>query len=313
MACHFSTSLLVGVPSSTFNRRGTAVVLQANGSSVSNKNQICDLGSDLASEEALETFLRERRLNGDFISRASDILWGRDVVRPDKSEANTAAVSRQQFQEANDDEDVGGFLKLKKTQEWVAGNQVAPFNKKRVAKERQNDSERRKKLGLLKYDALKREIMFLTLGVGAACSGYCLLTLSVQAAISYASGVLFSCLYLQLLYRHADNISRDSVPQIFMQKKSKKIGIRSDDLKDSFERVLNGSAFALSSPRLVIPIAIYGLWSILHHFSDDSFGFQLVPAMFGMFAYKAAALVQVYRENEDLKFIFPDNQVDPNS
>uniref|UniRef100_A0A5K0X3T3 Uncharacterized protein n=1 Tax=Nymphaea colorata TaxID=210225 RepID=A0A5K0X3T3_9MAGN len=39
----------------------------------------------------------------------------------------------------------------------------------------------------------------------------------------------------------------------------------------------------------------------------------MVPAMFGMFAYKAAALVQVYRENEDLKFIFPDNQVDPNS
>ncbi|KAF3776881.1 hypothetical protein EJ110_NYTH47293 [Nymphaea thermarum] len=296
MACHFSTSLLVGVPSSTFNRRGTAVVLQANGSSVSNKNQICDLGSDLASEEALETFLRERRLNGDFISRASDILWGRDVVRPDKSEANRAAVSRQQFQEANDDEDVGGFLKLKKTQEWVAGNQVAPFNKKRVAKERQNDKERRKKLGLLKYDALKREIMFLTLGVGTACSGYCLLTLSVQ-----------------LLCRHADNITRDSVPQIFMRKKSKKIGIRSDDLKDSFERVLNGSAFALSSPRLVIPIAIYGLWSILHHFSDDSFGFQLVPAMFGMFAYKAAALVQVYRDNEDLKFIFPDNQEDPNS
>lgn len=34
---------------------------------------------------------------------------------------------------------------------------------------------------------------------------------------------------------------------------------------------------------------------------------QLVPAMVGMFAYKAAALVQVYRDNEDLRLIFPDN------
>lgn len=29
--------------------------------------------------------------------------------------------------------------------------------------------------------------------------------------------------------------------------------------------------------------------------------------MVGMFAYKAAALVQVYRDNEDLRLIFPDN------
>lgn len=29
--------------------------------------------------------------------------------------------------------------------------------------------------------------------------------------------------------------------------------------------------------------------------------------MVGLFAYKAAALVQVYRDNEDLQFIFPDN------
>lgn len=36
--------------------------------------------------------------------------------------------------------------------------------------------------------------------------------------------------------------------------------------------------------------------------------FQLVPAMFGMFVYKAAALVQVYRDNEDLQFIFPDKE-----
>jgi hypothetical protein len=29
--------------------------------------------------------------------------------------------------------------------------------------------------------------------------------------------------------------------------------------------------------------------------------------MFGMFVYKAAALVQVYRDNDDLKLVFPDS------
>ncbi|KAF3776888.1 PsbP domain-containing protein 1 [Nymphaea thermarum] len=39
MACHFLTSLPVGVPSSNFNRRGVTVVLQANVSAVSSKKQ----------------------------------------------------------------------------------------------------------------------------------------------------------------------------------------------------------------------------------------------------------------------------------
>ena len=30
--------------------------------------------------------------------------------------------------------------------------------------------------------------------------------------------------------------------------------------------------------------------------------------MFGMFAYKAATLVQVYKDNEDLQLIFPENE-----
>ncbi|KAH7864683.1 hypothetical protein Vadar_032576 [Vaccinium darrowii] len=113
------------------------------------------------------------------------------------------------------------------------------------------------------------------------------------AALSYAAGVLFSCLYIQLLSKHADNLSEETVPQIFRQKKSKKIGIRSQDLRDTFERLVQGPGIALSSPRLVIPAAIYGCWGLSHNFASDLFDFQLVPAMVGMFAYKAAALVQV--------------------
>lgn len=125
-----------------------------------------------------------------------------------------------------------------------------------------------------------------------------------------------------------------------------RIGIRSEDLQDFAERTFKGSTFALSSPRLVFPAVIYGFWALFHqHFMNDIFDFQvrmicfgtlslllncefpensfawclrksfcffisfywqLAPAMLGLFAYKAAALVQVYRDNEDLQFIFPD-------
>ncbi|GAB4824650.1 hypothetical protein Ancab_007522 [Ancistrocladus abbreviatus] len=254
-------------------------------------------------EEVLEAFFRDRELNGDFVTKVSDILFLREAKKSDILQASTTQLA----QEALSDESVGGFLKLSRTQEWILGENNPPLNKKSSKKELQDDSERRKRLNFLQYEALKRELLLLTVAIGAACSGYCLITLFVQAAVSYAVGVVFSCLYLQLLYQHVDSISKDSIPQIFMRKKSKKIGIRSEDLKDTMEISVKGSSIALSSPRLVIPAAIYGLWVLSRqHLANDFFDFQIVPAMFGMFAYKAAALVQVYRDNEDLQFVFPE-------
>ncbi|XP_028110263.1 uncharacterized protein LOC114308791 [Camellia sinensis] len=260
--------------------------------------------SELAEDDILQTFFKERELSGDIIAKVSDIFWLRKVIRLDDAEDNIT----QQSKETLGDENEGGFLKLTRTREWIAGDNSAPVNKKMIAKQLQNDSERRKIMNLLSYEALKREMMLLTVGIGTVCSGYCLVTLSVQAAVSYAAGVLFSCLYLQLLYKQADNLSQETVPQIFRQKKSKKIGIRSQDLEDLLERLVKGSGIAISSPRLVIPAAIYGFWGLSQHFANDLFDFQLVPAMVGMFAYKAAALVQVYRDNEDLQLIFPENE-----
>nr|XP_023920999.1 uncharacterized protein LOC112032467 [Quercus suber]POF25092.1 hypothetical protein CFP56_75478 [Quercus suber] len=264
--------------------------------------------SGVAEEDVLQMFFKERKLSGDFISKASDIFWQREVQQFVDADAGEPADTPQQAEQVMESDNDGGFLKLSRTYEWVSGDNSAPVNKKAIAKALQDDSERRKKLNLLNYEALKREMMLLSVGIGTACSGYCLIVLSAQAAVSYGTGVLFSCLYLQLLYKHVDNLSRDIVPQVFMQKKKKKIGIRSEDLKDSIEKAIKGSGIALSSPRLVIPAAIYGLWILSHqYFSNDLFDFQLVPAMVGMFVYKAAALVQVYRDNEDLQFVFPEN------
>ncbi|KAK7404855.1 hypothetical protein VNO78_05865 [Psophocarpus tetragonolobus] len=261
-------------------------------------------------EDVLQTFFKERELNGDFISRAADLLWRRNFRNSGDHDisdlTNNTSQQPEQNIETNSD---GGFLKLTRTQEWLSGDKSPPTNKKMSAKVWQDMSARRKKLNMLKYESLKREILLLSVGIGLACSGYCLVILSVQAAVSYAIGVLFSCLYLQLLYQHADNLSSEDVPQIFKKKKSKKIGIRSEDLGDFLERSIKGSSISLSSPRLVIPATIFGLWALFHqYFTNDFFDFQLVPAMVGMFVYKAAVLVQVYRDNEGLRFVFPENE-----
>ncbi|XP_026664763.1 uncharacterized protein LOC103718349 isoform X2 [Phoenix dactylifera] len=302
-------------------------------------------GREAIGDDVMRIFLKDRQLNGDFISKVSDMLWQRDNLMHEDSEISLVHENSQQHDEMLENESRSGYLKLTRAREWVSGDNVAPAKKKFVVKERQKDSEKRKKLNLLKYEALKRELLLLTTGIGAACSAYCLVNLSVQAAISYASGVLFRnrfkqctcyeclqqlcsvyfcltevgesmdyskmyscCLYLQLLYHHTDNLSRAAVAEAFMQKKLKKIGIRSEDLKNVLEKTLSGTTLALSSPRLVIPAAIYGIWALSHHFLNSYFDFQLVPGMFGFFAYKAAALVQVYRDNEDLQFVFPDNE-----
>ncbi|GER53072.1 NAD(P)-binding Rossmann-fold superfamily protein [Striga asiatica] len=232
-------------------------------------------------DDVLRAFLKEREMSRDFVSRLCDELWLRggssNLKNNENSEEGFDSVKLNDLK-ISEEENEGGFLKLKRTGEWLSGDdESAPMNKKISSKKVRDDSQRRKRLNFLRYEALKRELLFLTVGVGTACSGYCLVTFSVQAAVSYATGVLF------------------------------RIGIRSEDLQDSFEKTLKGSSIALSSPRLVFPAAIYGIWELSQHFAHDIFDFQLVPAMMGLFAYKAAALVQVYRDNEDLQFIFPEN------
>jgi len=187
-------------------------------------------------------------------------------------------------------------------------------NKRRSAKDRQNESDKRKELNLLKYEALKDELLLLTTGIGATCSLYCLLVFSLKTAVSYAFGVGFSCLYLQLLCRHTDNLSKEDIPEVFLKKKVKKIGITSEDLKNTIEKTLGGAGVALSSPRLVIPAVIFGMSALSDHFQNNFFSFEVLPGMMGFLAYKAAALVQVYRDNEDLRLILPEEEdADSNS
>ncbi|KAL6209313.1 hypothetical protein ACLB2K_020255 [Fragaria x ananassa] len=169
--------------------------------------------SPVVEEDLLQTFFKDRQLNGDFVSRLSDVFWRTEFtnfVDGDHVGQSVDITTQQQAAQEQVVDDAGGFLKLSATNEWVLDDRSAPINKKAPAKAMQNDSERRKKLNLLQYEAIQRELMLLSIGIGTACTGYCLITLSFQGAISYATGVLFSCLYLKLLYQHVDNISREA-------------------------------------------------------------------------------------------------------
>ncbi|KAK4409098.1 hypothetical protein Sango_0490800 [Sesamum angolense] len=274
--------------------------------------------NEFAGDDVLREFLKERELSGDIVAKLSDELWLRGVVANSKNLGEFEGIAdNQKFNSASQllEEDVGqesegGFLKLKRTSEWLLGDDnSAPMNRKMTSKPwnpRSVFHENKKSFGS-EGNKIQDDIASVFSVVFVMLHGHHRDQTSDPAAVSYATGVIFSCLYFQLLCKHADNISREAVPEVFTKKKSKKIGIRSEDLQDFVERTLKGSGIALSSPRLVIPVAIYGLWELSQHFANDIFDFQLVPAMVGLFAYKAAALVQVYRDNEDLQFIFPEN------
>lgn len=51
---------------------------------------------ELAGDDVLQMFFKERELNGDFISKASDMLWQRKVMKFVDAEAGTPSDTHQQ-------------------------------------------------------------------------------------------------------------------------------------------------------------------------------------------------------------------------
>ncbi|KAK9175495.1 hypothetical protein WN944_027502 [Citrus x changshan-huyou] len=246
----------------------------------------------------------DRELNDDFISKTSDMFWlmgALKFVDFDADAGKFADNSEQAHQVIESDND-DGFLKLLKTHEWLLGDNSAPINKKPSAKALQDDSERRKRLNL--YEA---NIEF------ASCYSNVPVMFDLHAlhAVEEGTDALvgwdWNCLEW-VLFDIALSPVQLLVPSALIPT-CRPIGIRSEDLKYFLERSFKGSSLALSSPRLVIPATIYGLWVLSHrYFANAFFEFQIVPAMFGMLVYKAAAFVQVYRDNEDLQLVFPENE-----
>ncbi|KAI4994325.1 hypothetical protein ZWY2020_029373 [Hordeum vulgare] len=187
--------------------------------------------------------LEDRQTNGDLVSKVADMVLRRNDTGLDVIEATT---------DHENAEDVG---QLEDFREDVMSQGVVGFEASGdFMSAGQKESDKRKEFNLLRYEAIKDELLLLTVGIGAACTVYCVLVFSLEAGISYAFGVAFSWLYLQLLD--------------------------------------------------------FGLSTFSSHFQNNIFNFELVPGMMGFFAYKAAALVQVYRDNDDLRLILPEDDPD---
>jgi hypothetical protein len=128
-------------------------------------------------------FLAERQAHGDFVTKISDMVWRRNggdlgVLEAAAEQENSADVAPPQPEEA--DVMGEGMLRIAATRDWVSGESSLPVSKRLSAKDRQDERERRKELNLLRYEALKDELLLLTTGIGAACSLYCLLVFSLE-------------------------------------------------------------------------------------------------------------------------------------
>ncbi|KAM1255778.1 hypothetical protein ACFX2G_030574 [Malus domestica] len=110
--------------------------------------------SEVAEEDVLQTFFKERQLNGDLVSKVSDVFWKREFANSIDTDDGAEFGDTPQLEEQVTENDAGGFLKLSTTNEWVLGDISAPVNRKARAKALQNDSDRRRKLNLLQYEAV---------------------------------------------------------------------------------------------------------------------------------------------------------------
>eukprot|EP00271_Cylindrocystis_brebissonii_P018284 TRINITY_DN5108_c0_g1_i1.p1 TRINITY_DN5108_c0_g1~~TRINITY_DN5108_c0_g1_i1.p1 ORF type:complete len:314 (+),score=35.15 TRINITY_DN5108_c0_g1_i1:241-1182(+) len=183
--------------------------------------------------------------------------------------------------------------------------QLAPAQDPRATYENrkiQQEEGRRASMG--EYALLKAELKKLTLGVSTVGVLYCFLTVSVEAAFSYGFGAAGSFLYLLMLFRGADTMTEDTIPEVFRIRRT--YSGPSSNRKSPSQQLLKafeGSRRALSSQRLTIPAILMGLWALSLHMAEDlpeGLHLELAPLLFGFLSYKAAVLILTYRANEDL-------------
>ncbi|PWZ19590.1 hypothetical protein Zm00014a_043153 [Zea mays] len=129
---------------------------------------------DTIGEEVLRMFLKERQLHDDFVTKISDMVWRRNGGNVDAVEATTDQGSAIEVAQPEDN--------------W------------------QNESDKRKELNLLKYEALKDELLLLTTGIGAACSLYCLLVFSLEVLPRMMGFLAYKVAALVQVYRDNEDL-----------------------------------------------------------------------------------------------------------
>ncbi|VAI06152.1 unnamed protein product [Triticum turgidum subsp. durum] len=128
-------------------------------------------------------FLEDRQTNGDFVSKVTDMVLrrndtGLDVLEATTDQGNAADVG--QPDDFRDDVMSEGVVGFEATGDFVSAEGSLTVRRRLSALAGLKESDKRKEFNLLRYEAIKDELLLLTVGIGAACTIYCVLVFSLE-------------------------------------------------------------------------------------------------------------------------------------
>ncbi|CAM6124644.1 unnamed protein product [Calypogeia fissa] len=159
---------------------------------------------------------------------------------------------------------------------WAKGRKAATGGSEVMAREvnqAQIDPIVEKERQRLWYLELKRRLQLLTLAIGCLGTGCAYFTYSPEIAGSYGVGLLGALLYVRLLGNSVDGLGSSSSAGAARQ--------------------------AMGSPRLMVPVVlvmVYNRWNALLVPELSVMPLDLIPMLLGFFTYKAATLVETFKE-----------------
>eukprot|EP00246_Nothoceros_aenigmaticus_P003616 TRINITY_DN14801_c0_g1_i1.p1 TRINITY_DN14801_c0_g1~~TRINITY_DN14801_c0_g1_i1.p1 ORF type:complete len:159 (+),score=17.81 TRINITY_DN14801_c0_g1_i1:704-1180(+) len=114
--------------------------------------------NDLSAQEFFQSFLRSRRARSDVVSRASDLLWKREVEEMDDARLGVVQEKLSQIQKIHEEDENSSFFKLSQARSWSLGVDDAPTNTGRREVEKGRAREDRKRQSMLEYEAVSSEL-----------------------------------------------------------------------------------------------------------------------------------------------------------
>lgn len=256
-------------------------------------------GGQLSAGEFFEAALRRQKAGGDGAAVAGAGGGWEGDEEGEQSSLSDAAKQRVQEKLRQQLEAVEGQVAAAADNRAISSLPAFDLFPSMRAEDRAALQEERRQEGLSAYSALKKDLLLATGAAVAAGTAFCFILFSLQAALSYSLGGAGSCAYLVLLGADVDKLSREDVPAVF-KRRLRRTSPRVAAPQEGLQKAVLGSSRALSSPRLVVPAALVGLWAASRHL-DGELRLELAPLLLGFFSYKAAALYQAYRDTTELR------------
>lgn len=221
-------------------------------------------------------------LNRAIALDSMDVDLSKELMRPSKAtlerqvqEArNVEAAAEQRLQK----EKVKWRFAPTKREEirWTSARKATTGGMEKMARElgrKQIDPKVAAEAERIRYLKLKRDLQITTLVIGGLSAVGTYFAYSPQIAASYGAGLVGALVYVRMLGSSVDSIGAQDA----------------------------GSAArgALGQPRLLVPVVlvmVYNRWNALAVPELDVMSLQLIPMLVGFFTYKAATLVETFKE-----------------